>query len=311
MSRLLLLHLVPAWVRLWPAWLLRSLHRRVQLLQTIRFKSNFPKGSEYRRLSNLCGREFTVVLPQLVGPRPVTFTSVEGLYQGLKYTLTEQFGRGQLLDGERGVDTLVAVTSEKANKYRADIQGGFDGKLSCMVAKAIKPPKAAPQDDDGVLERLQRQAGLEAFAHRVLLKQNDKALVLLACQLLMYSENEAARVLLLSTGRYRLEEQDDTGDFWSISRDGTVGRNANGQNLMLIRRLLQTSGAGGGSSAEEEPVLRRLSTLAHAIFSELEDLMLGRRAGSCRWNPLDVTTGLETRGYEEVLLQVEQELAPH
>ena len=53
------------------------------------------------------------------------------------------------------------------------------------------------------------------------------------------------------------------------------------------------------------------SSLAHAIFSELEDLMLGRRAGSCRWNPLDEMTGLETRDYEQVLLQVEQELTPH
>ena len=310
-SRLLLLHLVPAWLRSWPTWLLRTLNRRLQLLQTVRFKSNFPKDSEYRRLSNFCSREFTVLLPQLVSPRPVTFSSVEALYQGLKFTLTEQFGCGHLLDGERGVDTLVAAKGESANKYRAAIQSGFAGKLPCMIEKAVKPPKERPDHMDGVLEKLQQQPGLEAFARRVTLKQNDKALVLLACQLFMYSENESARVLLLSTGRYRLEEHDDTGDFWSLSRDGTVGRNANGLNLMLIRRLLQTWGGSGGSSAEEGEGLRRLSSLAQAIFSELEDLMLGRRAGSCRWNPLDETTGLETRDYEQVLLQVEQELVAH
>ena len=40
-------------------------------------------------------------------------------------------------------------------------------------------------------------------------------------------------------------------------------------------------------------------------------LMLGRRAGSCRWNPLDEATGLETRAYEQVLLLVELDLVPH
>merc|ERR1719482_2442817 len=89
------------------------------------------------------------------------------------------------------------------------------------------------------------------MGERPQLLQNDSALLLLACQSLMYSQNEEARQLLLMTGTARLIEHDTRGNFWSQAEDGS-GQNANGQNVMTVRQQLLQGGPAlvGRLSAE-------------------------------------------------------------
>lgn len=246
--------------------------------EPIRFKGNYPPDSKWRYLSNLADREFSAQLPGLV-PTRSRFGSVEALYQGLKFTATSEFAEGGLLNGKIGIETMVACDKPKyRNVWERYKDTGFTGG---HIAMAISREKYAPSvhaRTAGLLERLRehspRLAGF--MRRRESYNDYDRGLMLLGCQLLMFSQNAGARWLLLQTGEAPLEEHAELGtsaDFWSVTPDGTSGQNANGKNLVVVRRLLRECGGPwpsvfflGG---------RRLEAFAVALLDSLRPAITG------------------------------------
>ena len=260
--------------------LVLALKRRSK--DVIRFKSNYPPRSVWRYLSNLAERQFDVHIDGLV-PVKRRYGSVEALFQGLKFTLTDEFAEGGLLAGDAGVTTMVACGKTSfSRRLPGKIKSGFGGSVALAIAHEKYAVRVTPKVGPSLLERLQAHAGLSDFEkrHPGWADKHDQALALLACQLLMYSQHARARQLLLSTGDCPLEEWADpaakTADFWSITPDHTSGQNANGQNLMLIRTVLRECGGPFpsycflGTHRVEAFAMRLFVSLRPAITAEVE-----------------------------------------
>ena len=215
------------------------------------FKSAYPPGSEWCFLSNLARREFFVDLQLPHLSVKGTFSSVEALYQGLKFDAPEQFAIGGALEGEAGMAALEGAkpgSAAKVTKSYEKCGGASEGVLTVMISRCF----------GDALARLRRQAPPLALLDRPRPNapptQLDAMMGLLACQLTMLSQNADARELLLKTGDALLEEytEEANGELWTRFRpaDGTPpkGQNANGQNLMHARALLR---AGGVSHAAD------------------------------------------------------------
>ena len=195
-------------------------------------------------LSNLSRREFRA---QLDTPKlDATFSSVEGLYQGLKFNLPEQFAKGGALHGAAGSAALEAASKGSAEKLaKKSGNPASEGLTALMASRMFGDKLKALQKHARALKELDRTRP----AAPTLV---DAGLCLLACQLLMLSQNGEAAELLLKTGEAPLEEYCDRseGEFWARYRgeppafdSAPVGENANGQNLMHARALLRAGGA--------------------------------------------------------------------
>ena len=255
--------------------------------EPIRFKGSYPPGSEWRYLSNLTDREFSAQLAGLV-PTRSRFGSVEALYQGLKFTATSEFAEGGLLAGKTGIETMVASDKPKyRNVWERYKDTGFAGG---HIAMAISRENYAPSvhaRTAGLRERLRKQSPRLAGFMRRRQSYNDyddrydRGLTLLGCQLLMYAQNAGARRLLLQTGEAPLEEWAQPGtsaDFWSVTPDGTSGQNANGKNLVVVRRLLRE--CGGPLPSVIFLGGRRLEAFAVALLDSLRPAITGEVEGS-------------------------------
>jgi len=208
------------------------------------FKAAVPPGSGWRYLSNFAGRNFEVDVSNAYLRVVGTFGCVESLYQGLKFNLVEQFARGGKLDGEEAVRVLETIKPGIAAKYeKKQGEGPADGFVALNVSLLWGDKLAAVRASSPELATLDRSRPA-AFT------QIDSGLILLACQLLMFSQSAPARELLLSTSEQPLEEFSDRpeGEFWSRFRPEEedappMGQNADGQNLMHCRMLLRASGS--------------------------------------------------------------------
>ena len=302
-------------------WLLRPTLRVLRLVRlvrlgrfleracTIRFKSNY---SDWRHLSNLYAREFDVPLRVADGlvdrnsGNLYTFPSVEALYQGLKMSHTAEFRQGGELEGDRGVQLMETSGGQPSfgKTTSKSVGRGFTGMVAMRLLKALRPN---PHGLSGAHKLITESvAHLRGLTMRARLSENDSGLMLLACQLLMYSQNEDARRLLEATGDRRLEEHaEDVDDFWCLTADGTRGQNCNGQNVMLVRRLLRA----GGYCELRALSMRIFAELCPTLAEASSPAGLPRRS---RWNEPGGTSRTDGGGerYSAVLSRLEAELLP-
>jgi hypothetical protein len=181
-----------------------------EAMACIIFQSNHSSGGEpgrdWRSLSNFAHREFAVDIATDHLSLRGSFSSVEGLFQGLKFNLTEQFACGGLLVGAKAGSILeplkAGITAKLEEKLAASPENmeGFVALQSCrLLLRAAPGATGVPE-----LATLQRRRGST-------LAQADAGLTLLACQLFMYAQSAAARELLAATADLHLEEFNDGG----------------------------------------------------------------------------------------------------
>ena len=104
--------------------------------EMIIFQAAVPPGSDWRYLSNLTRREYRVDVSTEELFIAATFTSVESLFQGLKFNLVQEFALGGALEGEAGIALVNVAKPGFIEKYaKKASEGPADGFVALFVSR--------------------------------------------------------------------------------------------------------------------------------------------------------------------------------